>query len=128
MSQTTNKEFLEIATKQFDTCIDLLNHKYQSQYKENHTKEKEKEKEDRFAHFKKGGVLTNQSGLQFLATQMAKHTLTLNDIIPIESMIPPALFIEVITDHINYLLLLRGMLEEIWLERNPPKPKVNPGV
>ena len=105
-----------------------MNHKYQTQYAKRKAIKADKEKEDRFAHFKEGGMLTHQSGLQFLATQMAKHTLTLNDLIPAEAEIPFELFQEVITDHINYLLLARGLLEEIWLDRNPPQRIENPGL
>jgi hypothetical protein len=68
--------------------------------------------EDRLANFKKAANLQGVSVPQALAGMMAKHTVSIFDMIGDGADHDLAKWDEKITDHLNYLILLRAVLEE----------------
>lgn len=69
--------------------------------------------EDRLHNFRVAAALQGCTELQALAGMMAKHTVSVYDMVMGGQSYPMELWGEKITDHINYLLLLRAMVEEI---------------
>lgn len=94
-------EFEKSIEKQLDYCKELLTAKGQ---------EYTAGKEDRLLVFKKAAVMQGVSPKEALAGMMVKHTVSIYDMshgdYPIEK------WEEKITDHINYLLLLKALIEE----------------
>jgi len=68
--------------------------------------------EDRLHNFKVASELQGCTQRQALAGMMAKHTVSVYDLCMAETMGSRDLWDEKITDHINYLLLLRAVVEE----------------
>jgi len=66
--------------------------------------------EDRLANFKKAAGLRNVSPIQAISGMMAKHTVSIYDMAESGKTFPIDLWDEKITDHINYLILLRAAL------------------
>ena len=69
---------------------------------------------DRLANFRHAAGLTGRNMQQVLAGFMLKHTVSLYDMIETGYDYPLDQWEEKIIDHINYLLLLRAILEEGW--------------
>jgi hypothetical protein len=69
--------------------------------------------EDRLSNFKKAAHLSNVTILQALAGMMMKHTVSIYDMIESGKVYPIEIWEEKITDHINYLILLRAAVSEI---------------
>ncbi|WNN94548.1 hypothetical protein SEA_LEWANDO_45 [Arthrobacter phage Lewando] len=67
---------------------------------------------DKLASFKKAAALRGQTPRQALAGMMLKHTVSVYDLCDASSVGDLAVWNEKITDHINYLLLLRAIVEE----------------
>ena len=67
---------------------------------------------DRLHNFKLAGELTGQDPKQVLAGFMAKHTISIYDMIRLDKTYPLSLWDEKIVDHINYLILLRAIVQE----------------
>lgn len=95
-----NAEFSKIVENQIEHCRSLLCKK---------GKEYDAETDDRFHSFKVAAKLQNISTEQALAGMMVKHTISIYDMIGSECS-NLALWDEKITDQINYLLLLKGLL------------------
>lgn len=71
---------------------------------------------DRLHNFKQAGVLEQTNPIQALGGMMAKHTISVYDMIESGQVYTPELWDEKIIDHINYLILLRALvIEEIKL-------------
>ena len=68
--------------------------------------------EDRLANFKKVAHLRNQNLMQAIAGMMVKHTVSIYDMIDSDASFAMDLWDEKLTDHINYLILLRAALME----------------
>jgi hypothetical protein len=68
--------------------------------------------EDRLHNFKVAAALKGETPAQALAGMMAKHTVSVYDMLLSDAEFPPALWDEKIGDHINYLLLARAVVEE----------------
>lgn len=75
-------------------------------------KAKEYATEDRLHNFKSAAVLQEITPAQALAGMMAKHTISVYDMVMSNKEFPIEMWDEKITDHINYLLLLRAVIEE----------------
>lgn len=76
-------------------------------------KAKEYATEDRLHNFKVAAELQGCSVRQALAGMMAKHTVSVYDMCKnTEEFASINMWNEKITDHINYLLLLRAVVEE----------------
>lgn len=95
-----NTEFTEIVEDQFRLCAELLLSKGE---------EYDSDSGDRFHSFKVAAKLQGETPLEALAGMMAKHTISVYDLIH-SGCRNTALWNEKITDHINYLLLLKGMV------------------
>lgn len=66
---------------------------------------------DRLHNFKKAAALQGVTAAQALAGMMAKHTVSVYDMIADGQTHPAELWREKLTDSINYLLLLSAMVE-----------------
>jgi len=97
-----NDEFRAIVNKQLTECRKTLS-----------TKEKiySEEGRDRLIQFYTASAVTGRTPIQSLMGMLIKHTILLYDLSERESC-EKDLWIEAITDHINYLLLLRALIEE----------------
>lgn len=67
---------------------------------------------DRLHNFKASATLQGISPLEALRGKMAKHTISIYDMIGSGEAFPLAKWDEKITDHINYLILLRALIVE----------------
>lgn len=75
--------------------------------------------DDRLYNFRVAAALRGESLQSALAGMMAKHTVSVYDMCKDDAPIFSEEFVnEKITDHINYLLLLRAVLEEVLLEKH----------
>ena len=68
--------------------------------------------QDRLHNFKVAAVIENCTPVRALGGMMAKHTVSVYDMINSGKDYPMELWDEKITDSINYLLLLKAMVEE----------------
>lgn len=97
----TTPDFNRIITAMIDHCTDTLIHKA-----------KEYATDDRLHNFKQAAHLEKITPTQALGGMMAKHTVSVYDMIASGETYPLELWDEKIGDSINYLLLLRAMVEE----------------
>lgn len=95
-----NPEFNAMVEEQLNYCRDLLCKK---------GKEYDSDSGDRFHSFKVAAKLQGTTPLEALAGMMAKHTVSVYDLISQNSS-DLTIWTEKITDHINYLLLLKGLI------------------
>lgn len=99
--------FMIMVEVQLDTCKAVLAKK-RSQYASG---------VDRLSNFKKAAHLQDETPIKALHGMMSKHTVGLADLVELHNSGEVTTFadwLEYITDKINYLLLLRGLLEEIF--------------
>jgi hypothetical protein len=94
-------EFNTIIGDQIDRSINVLVNKA-----------KEYATDDRLHNFKVAAELQGETPIQSLAGMMAKHTVSVYDMCQSDEKFPIELWNEKITDSINYLLLLRALVEE----------------
>lgn len=69
--------------------------------------------DDRLYNFKVAAQLQGESPMQALAGMMAKHTVSLYQMVSSCQTFPPEVWNEKILDHFNYLLLLNATLIEL---------------
>lgn len=93
--------FDSITTKQLKRCTDILLNKA-----------KEYATEDRLHNFKVAASLQNCLPKQALAGMMAKHSVSVYDMCMSNKNYSIESWDEKITDHINYLLLLRAIVTD----------------
>jgi hypothetical protein len=67
---------------------------------------------DRLHNFRVAAELQGETPRQALAGMMAKHTVSVYDMAKSTETFPMAQWDEKITDHINYLLLLRAIVQD----------------
>ena len=99
----TNSDFEKAINEQIDYCKTLLVAKG----------EEYSNSRDRLIAFKTAAAVQGISQKEALCGMMAKHTVSIYDMCNLAS--PPSTkekWIEKITDNINYLLILRAMIEE----------------
>jgi hypothetical protein len=101
-------DFDAIVKQQLDNCKKILLRKAQ-----------EYATEDRLHNFKVAAVVQDLRPQQALAGMMAKHTVSIYDMCACDVCYPIAVWDEKITDHINYLILLKALVMEYNLE--PPE-------
>lgn len=94
-------EFNVILKKQMGLCSNILV-----------TKAKEYATEDRLHNFKKAANLGGTTIRRALSGMMMKHTISIYDMCRSDEMFSLDIWDEKITDHINYLFLLRAIVEE----------------
>lgn len=95
-----NENFNKIVDEQLNLCKSLLCKKGE---------EYDRDTEDRFHSFKVAAALQGETPMQALAGMLAKHTVSIYDLIK-EGSHDLTIWDEKITDHINYLLLLKGLI------------------
>lgn len=96
----------EIIGQQYSICEELLSQKAQ-----------EYAPVDRLHNFRVAAEMQNIGLATALAGMMAKHTVSLYDLIERTEkgeVFGSDIWIEKITDHMNYLFLLKAILEEEW--------------
>ena len=99
-----NNNFNQVVEDQLRRCMELLCYK---------GKEYDSDTDDRFHSFKVAAALQGETPLQALAGMMAKHTVSIYDMMRQDSS-DLTIWDEKITDHINYLLLLKGLLMDTY--------------
>lgn len=67
---------------------------------------------DRLAHFKKAAAITGGTQKSALLGMLAKHIVSISDMCTDGNEYEPGRWAEKITDSINYLLILRAVVEE----------------
>lgn len=97
----TGNEFNNIVEKQQKKCTDILCKKAE-----------EYATEDRLHNFKVAAALQGISTKQALAGMLAKHTVSIYDLCMSQENASQDMWDEKITDHINYLLLLKAVVSE----------------
>lgn len=97
----TTEQFNTIIENQQKRCTDILI-----------TKAKEYATEDRLHNFKVAAALQMTTPVNALAGMLAKHTVSIYDMCRSDKTYPEAIWDEKITDHINYLLLLKALTIE----------------
>lgn len=75
-------------------------------------KEYDSNENDRLNSFKVAAALEGKTQIEALAGMMVKHTVSVFDMCKNPGLYGPNEWNEKITDHINYLLILRAMVEE----------------
>ena len=77
---------------------------------------------DRLANFKKAAALQDTTPVAALLGMLAKHIVSISDMCVSKADEPLERWIEKITDSINYLILLRALVEEDF-ENEPNRNK-----
>lgn len=98
----TDERFEQVVEMQLGLCRDVLLKKAGEYARD----------EDRLHNFKNAAGMMGCSPREALAGMMAKHTISVYDMCRDGRDHPMALWEEKITDHINYLLLLKAIVEE----------------
>lgn len=73
---------------------------------------------DQLAHFKKAAVMMNSTPKAALMGMLSKHLVSVSDMCTDDKDYPKEQWEEKITDSINYLLILRALVEEEMHEEN----------
>lgn len=95
-----NADFNKVVEAQLTHCRDLLCKKGE---------EYDSDSGDRFHSFRVAAALQGETPMQALAGMLAKHTVSIYDLMHAGST-DLTIWTEKITDHINYLLLLKGLI------------------
>lgn len=104
---TVNTEaFRRVIDRQFKLSYDTLVKKA-AEYADGFT-----EDDDKLQNFRKAAHLQGVSMLEALGGMMAKHTVSIFDMLQQPERFPLEVWEEKITDHINYLVLLKAILAE----------------
>ena len=101
-----NTKFAHVVDMQINYCMDLLSVK-NSEYTPGVDT-----KTDRLAHFKKAAALSNTDPKAALFGMFSKHIVSVADMCNSSDTYTKARWNEKISDSINYLLLLRALVEE----------------
>lgn len=96
-----SQDFNTIIHEQIKICLDVLVKKAD-----------EYATEDRLHNFKVAATLQDHDAVHALGGMMAKHTVSIYDMINSGKNYPMDMWEEKITDHINYLLILKALIEE----------------
>lgn len=102
------KQFDKIVTDQLSRSELVLMGKG-TEYAEEATDETEV---DRLAHFKKAAALQDMTTAQTAFGMLSKHLVSVADMVGSRQSYPLTQWNEKITDSINYLLILRAIVEE----------------
>jgi hypothetical protein len=94
-------EFDKVLTDQMARVIEVLG-----------SKAKEYATEDRLHNFKVAAILRGISPREAVAGMMVKHTISIYDMTSSNIEFIDDVWDEKITDHINYLILLRAVIQE----------------
>ena len=97
-----NQKFTDVVNEQVEICLNMLISK----------NDHYNPAEDKLQSFKKAAHLEGITQAQALRGMMAKHTVSIYDMINSGQKYSMAQWDEKITDHINYLLLLKAVVVE----------------
>lgn len=100
----THETFNKVVKEQLKLCETMLVGKGE-EYAPDKT-------EDRLAHFKKAAVIIEGTSKEALLGMLAKHLVSISDMITDNKPYTRERWVEKISDSINYLLLLRALVEE----------------
>lgn len=114
MTIMTPETFRQIFQQQIDLCDDIMG-----------AKATEYAPKDRLANFRTTAALKHETLAQALAGMMAKHTVSIYDMIEDGRDHPLDVWLEKITDHINYLILLRAIVTEPYISPDRTLPSDN---
>lgn len=101
-----NRFFIEVVDEQIELCQNVL-FKKGKEYTPG---------SDRLSNFRQSASVQNLTMEQALAGMMAKHTISIFDMVWNPDDYPIEQWSEKITDHINYLLILKAIVVEAKLE------------
>lgn len=104
----TQETFNEVVVRQMDLCTSLLMVKG-TEYAPDVLTDM---RNDRLAHFKKAAALMNITSRAALFGMLVKHLVSISDMCMDEKRHPMEKWNEKITDSINYLFILRAIIEE----------------
>ena len=107
------KDFNNIVKEQLYRCENLLITKMREYAEGSDTDESV----DRLAAFKKAAALQNQTPIQAAFGMLAKHLVSVSDMVASRGGYTKDRWNEKITDSINYLLIIRALAEELTPER-----------
>ncbi len=79
--------------------------------------------EDRLGFFKRSAAFAQETPEQALYGFLLKHLQSITDMIQSGKSYPKELFVEKITDTMNYLCLLLGLIEDTGRAKQKPGPK-----
>lgn len=108
------KEFNDVIVSQTERCKSMLVAKG-AEYAPRAAKGSNA---DRLAHFKKAAVMMNSTPKAALMGMLSKHLVSVSDMCTDDKDYPKEQWEEKITDSINYLLILRALVEEEMHEEN----------
>lgn len=97
-----SEDFVDVLAAQIGTCERMLGAKA-SEYATD---------DDRLHNFKVAAALKGETCKQALAGMMAKHTVSIYDMIRDDVDAPLEVWVEKISDHLNYLFLLKAIVVE----------------
>lgn len=109
------QDFNELVEEQFGICRAIL---------ETKGKEYAPDDSDRLSAFKTAGSVLHRTPIQALGGQMSKHTISLFEMIENDCK-DNDLWQEKLTDQINYLLLLKGLLHDSEAPERPVSRLIN---
>lgn len=95
-------DFNKLVDEQFNVCKELL---------ETKGKEYAPDTADRLSAFKTASCMLHRTPIQALGGQMSKHTISIYEMIE-QGNKDQSLWLEKITDSMNYLLLLKALLQD----------------
>ena len=110
----TQEKFNDVVIRQMDLCTSLLMTKG-TEYAPDALSNMQI---DRLAHFKKAAVLMNTTTRAALLGMLAKHLVSISDMCMDDANLSTEKWDEKITDSINYLFILRAIIEEDANEKN----------
>lgn len=113
IKKMNSKDFNKAINAQIDTCVNLLT----SKGAEYSTVRLSDENCDRLAHFKKAAAIMDTTPKQALMGMLSKHLVSVSGMCA-GGKYSAERWSEKITDSINYLLILRAMVEEEIDEKN----------
>ena len=105
MNFTTFNKIVQAQLHRSETCLISKGNEYAERAVADNTV-------DRLAHFKKAGALQGESTAQAAFGMLAKHLVSVSDMVAKDQTYPLELWDEKITDSINYLLILRAIVAE----------------
>jgi hypothetical protein len=97
-ANTFNKVFAETVQKSSDVLVSKAG-EYADDF-------------DRLRNFKTAAALKDETAIKALSGMLAKHTVSIYELMGRNKVPPLALWDEKIIDHINYLILLRAVVVE----------------
>ena len=113
----TQEQFNNVLISQMEMCVVIL----RSKGEEYTSDPLENTKLDRLRHFKKAAIMMNITPKAALMGMLSKHLISISDMCMDKADYPIEKWDEKITDTINYLFILKAIVEEESYEKNRSK-------